>query len=172
MGRKKKAQKQVVVQSNTLGYQGHVQLQLVRGNKVLSTKQYHNNGMPKLWEFLAACLAGDRAEQLRPTTIKLFNYKAADTVSPTTFNWSEAFSSFNMIEATPFVTYSAAPVKAPDDPSTTTKWTVTLHFTIPASYISQEEIHVIGLYPTNASNNETNAAAYYICAKEENNEVV
>jgi hypothetical protein len=49
MGRKKKSQKQIAIaQADTLGYQGSIQLQLAYGNKILSTKQYHNCGMPSL----------------------------------------------------------------------------------------------------------------------------
>ena len=162
MGRKKKTQKQaVVVQADQLGYQGSIQLQLACGNKILSTKQYHNCGMPSLWRFIATCLAGSKAEQLRPTKIKLFSYAPADNSNdscpvdklPDNFNWAQAFANHEIIEATPYITYSAAPVMEPKpNYDTTTRYDVILHFTIPAYYISKEKIFIVGLYPTNASN--------------------
>ena len=93
MGRKKKIKKVTNIIDNSVNYQGTVQVSLVHGDKVLSTQQYHNKGMLNLFKFLAYCLAGSTAEQLRPTKIKLFNL--AETyldqhTSPSQFNWADA----------------------------------------------------------------------------------
>jgi hypothetical protein len=63
-----------------IGYQGAINVSIVKDNKVLKTKQYHNSGMPKLFEFIAKCLGGARSEYLRPVQIKLFRYSGAEIV--------------------------------------------------------------------------------------------
>ena len=166
MGRKKKAKKVTNIIDNSVNYQGTVQVSLVHGDKVLSTQQYHNKGMIKLFKFLAYCLAGSTAEHLRPTKIKLFNLAEAyldQHTSPSQFNWADAWAATpGMIEATPYVTYSAAPVVEEKENS----YEVTLHFTIPAAYISQNTVYVLGLYPNNTNSDIEDVAAYYLCVKD------
>ena len=171
MGRKKKVKKVANIIDNSVNYQGIVQVKLVHGDKVLSMQQYHNKGREDLFRFLALCLAGNTAEQLRPTKIKLFNLAEtylAEHTNPSQFNWEDACAANpGMIEATPYVTYSAAPVVEKKENS----YEVTLHFTIPAAYISQNTVYVLGLYPNNASAIDK-SAAYYLCVEDVQGEKV
>jgi len=64
-----------------IGYQGKLKVSVQRGNKTISTKEYHNNGMPNLFKFLANALAGSFNEVLRPVKIKLFRFKHAESRS-------------------------------------------------------------------------------------------
>jgi len=58
--------------SASIGYQGKLNVQVRRGDKVLSNKTYHNTGNINLFRFLCQCLAGNYREDLRPYKIALF----------------------------------------------------------------------------------------------------
>ena len=57
-----------------ISYQGRVSVKIQRGNKIISSKTYHNSGMPSLFKFLANCLAGNISANGRPVKIKLFEF--------------------------------------------------------------------------------------------------
>lgn len=60
-----------------ISYQGTVSVKIQRGNKVISSKTYHNSGMPNLFKFLANCLAGNINVNGKPVKIKLFEFPSA-----------------------------------------------------------------------------------------------
>lgn len=70
---------------NNIAYEGLVTVKLYNGKKLISTKTYHNAGGQNLFKFLSQCLAGNykTAEQLRPCTLKLFNF-SEQPVAPST----------------------------------------------------------------------------------------
>lgn len=79
-----------------IGYQGKVSVKIQRGNKIISSKVYHNSGMPNLFKFLANCLAGNISANGKPVKIKLFEFPSGllnkensdEIKSPTEFNWN------------------------------------------------------------------------------------
>ena len=167
-----------------LGYEGKILVKVVKNNKTLITREYHNSGMPKLFEFLAKCLGGTRSEFLRPVKIKLFKYAAADEANadrPDQFRWEEAW---NLAEegpeqVSPFIMYNATPViRRTIAEEAETNYTisgedyqyeVTLHFSVPSSYMSEDVIHLVGLYPNNAIDNKDDVSAYYLFTDADNN---
>jgi hypothetical protein len=60
--------------TQNIDYSGKVAIKVVRGNKVITSRTYHNSGCPSLFKFLCNCLAGEFTHSLRPSKIKLFNY--------------------------------------------------------------------------------------------------
>ena len=60
------------VSSTTGGirYTGNITVSIQRGNKIISTKQYHNNGTALLFKFIANCLAGNYYYKARPCRIR------------------------------------------------------------------------------------------------------
>lgn len=167
--------------TQSLNYQGTIKLSIQRGNKTLRTEVYHNSGMPNLFKFLANCLAGLNAEELRPCKIKLFKYPGADArdgMTPTNFTWSGVWqSAYKPVQVSSFVVYDAAPVVAMKLNSEVSEellanegnenildyyhYETTYHFRIPSSYISDEIIHMIGLYPNGTVDN-SEVSAYYL----------
>ena len=168
-----------------IGYQGKVAVSLVKNNKIITTKSYHNSGMPKLFEFLAKCLGGTRSEFLRPVKIKLFQYPRADTTnaeSPANFSWNDAWDGTDKqpSQISPYVLYNSTPVirksistgqTAANDllvPLEDYQYEVTYHFTIPASYISENIVHLVGFYPNNATDDKADVSAYYLFTNDAN----
>jgi len=174
-----------------IGYQGHVTVSIQHGNRTIMTKTYHNSGMPNLFKFLAMALAGDNTNNLRPVKIKMFKYPGAtwDTTdggqTAKGFSWTKAWTNtsdksptkkLKPVQVSPFVLYDTAPIvtKVENTFNTTggnTELTeddyhyeTTLHFRIPFSYISDTTIHLIGLYPNNATDNQRDVSAYYLFA--------
>ena len=58
---------------DSISYAGKIKVSVERGNKTISTREYHNTGMPNLFKFLCNALAGNYLDNLRPVQIKLFN---------------------------------------------------------------------------------------------------
>ena len=83
MGRKKKTKDEIKTEekqsaknpSSTIGYKGNIKVSIARGNKIISTKEYHNNGRDPLWRFLSYCIVGDLRgiETWRPNYIIVGN---------------------------------------------------------------------------------------------------
>jgi hypothetical protein len=93
MARKKKEtnrveniQTSINTEAQSLKYQGKIKLQILHGNKVISTKDYSNNGLPSLFKYLSYALAGQYYESLRPRKICIFKCQAeGDLSNPTNF---------------------------------------------------------------------------------------
>ena len=164
MGRKKKKVEQTNINKvDTISYQGSISVSVVNGNRLITKKKYHNKGMPNLFRFIANCLAGNKTESLRPTKIKLFNYKDAKDVLPNNFEWNTAWTTdTGPTVISPYIIYDATPVIEKDSKSDA--YNVILHFRVPLSYIAGDEINVIGLYPSNATNDYGDISAYYLMA--------
>lgn len=182
--KKKKAQEDIVNNSvQQIGYQGTVTITLKHGNRTISTKKYHNSGMPNLFKFLATTVAGNKAPSLRPVKIKLFRYPAADVaqsqvdryVSPTNFKWATAWDDHSLqpVSASPYVMYDTTPViKYTKNEQTSTiiddyHYETIFHFRIPFSYITESGIHLIGLFPDNVIDDSTEVSAYYKLTKDD-----
>lgn len=179
MGRKKKIKANITTNSIVSGtqlleYQGNVNFSIARGNKIISTKKYHNAGMPNLFKFLANCIAGNNNSQLRPTQIKLFKYPGAivaNAESPANFVWSTVWENSDPTLApfavSPYVLYNTTPVierkKLTDnDIAENVYYQITFHFRIPYTFIADNTIHMVGFYPNNAADDATDVLAYYL----------
>lgn len=164
-----------------IGYQGSVTVKVMHGNKVVKTREYHNSGMPQLFKFLCAALAGNYSEALRPCKIKLFYYPDASETMPPAFNWTNAFlgdASIQPKAVTPFIVYDSTPImrKVKDAEAAAAGedsyyYTTTFHFRIPFTLISDTIIHMIGFFPNNVyAGTEVDAAAYYLFTTEDGQE--
>lgn len=169
--------------SQYINYQGNISVSIVKNNKVLQTKKFHNSGMPKLFEFLAKALGGNTSEYLRPVKIKLFRYPGADTtggLTPTNFNWEVAWNEGEQspTAVSPYIWYNATPVIKKTAKTNTSgisattyaedyQYEVTFHFTVPAAYISEDTIHIVGFYPNSATNDIEDVSAYYLFTKDD-----
>jgi len=190
MGRKKKStietpvippqQDIKAIGTQPIGYQGKVSIKIQHGNKTISTRTYHNSGMPLLFKFLCSALSGDFLDGIRPCKIKLFYYPEAEKgVTPEEFNWAYAFEADAENKPkgiTPFITYETTPiVKRVADVVTknsnnglTYHYETTFHFRVPFALISDTTVHMIGIYPNNAYYGaEEDVSAYYLFVDEE-----
>ena len=73
--------KKIDVKSNSaMNYKGKVEIKILEGKKVISSKTIHNKGKWPLFLFFAQCLTGKYsiAEQQRPSYIQLFNINNLD----------------------------------------------------------------------------------------------
>ena len=99
-------------QKQTLSYQGNICIKTLRGNKVISTKNLKNAGLPDLFKFLSYALAGKFYPDMQPCKIKLYNFTNTEGVTPANFASnlnSEEVEPF-IKEASPYVIYDATPV--------------------------------------------------------------
>ena len=170
-----------------IGYQGSVSVKIQRGNKIISSKTYHNSGMPSLFRFLANCLAGSVSANGRPVKIKLFEFPqgllaregSEENKAPAEFNWNSIWGEndpgLQPITVSPYVSYDSLPIVASGNSAEdagqatgaeplkeTAYYSTTLHFRIPSSYLSGKAVHMIGLYPNNAISDQADVLAYYL----------
>jgi hypothetical protein len=143
-------------QASSLAYQGKVQFQILHGNKVISTKNYSNNGLPDLFKYISYALAGTYHSTLRPCKIALFHYdpQNGQYKKPADFNWTEALANNVLSEASPYIVYDAAPVIK----ATAAGYATVFRFKIPFNWLYSKNFNVIGLFTENNSN-----CAYYLC---------
>jgi len=140
----KKKNKQEIVQENkpeeqkglTLGYSGNVVVTLKHGNKVISKKEYQNNGTKRLFKFLCNCLIGNSNENNCPQKVKLFNI-TSDTVTETA-----EFNSTNFSAVSPYVYFNLRQLSNSD--GTQCK----IHFIIPTTMLPSDanKIYAVALY--------------------------
>ena len=168
MAKKQKAKKQtndlINTQNNSLAYQGKVKVQVAHGNQIISTKTYHNKGLPDLFKYLSHALAGAYYPTLRPCKVALFNYANSDsTQGPEKFDWATATTSNIFTSVSPYVVYDASPVVT----VTAEGYATTYRFKIPFNWLYRNTFNVIGLFSENNSE-----CAYYLCVKEEDGKIV
>jgi hypothetical protein len=165
---KRKQQKTVVAsetattsQINTLSYQGKIKLQILHGNKIISTKTCTNHGLPELFKYISHALAGTTYTALRPCKVALFNHPSKDDhVDPATFNWAESRDKNILKEASPYVVYDATPVVT----GVAGSYATVFRFKIPFHWLYSPTFNVLGLFTENNS-----ACAYYLFTKEVGN---
>lgn len=148
-------------QVQNLAYQGFIQVHVMHGDKIISSKQYHNKGLSPLFKYICYALAGSYYSDLRPCKIKLFKcpYTGNEEINsnPSTFNWVNMRDTLS--EASPYIVYDATPVVK----TTESGYSTTFRFKIPFWWLYLKKFDVIGMY---TDNNE--ACAYYLFTKEEN----
>ena len=171
----KKENPEIVKKQDTIsvGYSGKVTVTVVDDRKVVSRKVGHNAGGQPLFLFLAQCLCGNykNTEPLQPLKIRLFYNNAEDETRAVTNinNWvGSAGEFFDITEASNFIFVNA--------PGATEEIKITdkqgnlvakngckaiLHFRVPFSFVTHDEINQICLYAQNESDDK-NYSAYYL----------
>lgn len=170
MARKRKNKKQVAetvevsATTNTqeLRYQGRVKLQIMHGSRVISTRNFSNKGLPLIFKYISYVLAGQYYKDMRPTQIKLFNYKVDpnDTsTTPNNFSWDES----KLTAVSPYVVYDATPVvtAVKNSEGKVSSYATTFRFKIPYYWLYSKTFNVVGLYSA-----AQEACAYYLFTNE------
>ena len=169
----KKENPEIVKKQDTIsvGYSGKVTVTVVDDRKVVSRKVGHNAGGQPLFLFLAQCLCGNykNTEPLQPLKIKLFYNKATDTTAATTNinNWVGSDSNTSIEEASNFIFVNAP--SATEEIKITDKqgnlvakngYKAILHFRVPFSFVTRNEINQICLYAQDESDPKRYSAYY------------
>ena len=169
----KKENPEIVKKQDTIsvGYSGKVTVTVVDDRKVVSRKVGHNAGGQPLFQFLAQCLCGnyENTKPLQPLKIKLFYNKATDTTAATTNigNWVGSDSNTSIEEASNFIFVNAP--SATEEIKITDKqgnlvakngYKAILHFRVPFSFVTRNEINQICLYAQDESDPKRYSAYY------------
>lgn len=156
--KKTKTQKILPAQPNSLAYQGKVNFQILHGNKVISTKNYSNSGLPDLFKYISYALMGTFYSALRPCKVVLFDCKFTGPdekyENPTSFVWETAYKNNELDEVSPYIVYDATPVAT----AAVDSCSATFRFKIPFNWLYKKTFNVIGLFTENNS-----PCAYYLC---------
>ena len=169
----KKENPEIVKKQDTIsvGYSGKVTVTVVDDRKVVSRKVGHNAGGQPLFQFLAQCLCGnyENTKPLQPLKIKLF-YNKAETVADAITNinnWVGSDSNTSIEEASNFIFVNAP--SATEEIKITDKqgnlvakngYKAILHFRVPFSFVTRDEINQICLYAQNESDPKRYSAYY------------
>ena len=169
----KKENPEIVKKQDTIsvGYSGKVTVTVVDDRKVVSRKVGHNAGGQPLFLFLAQCLCGnyENTKPLQPLKIRLFYNKATDTTAATTNinNWVGSDSNTSIEEASNFIFVNAP--SATEEIKITDKqgnlvakngYKAILHFRVPFSFVTRNEINQICLYAQDESDPKRYSAYY------------
>lgn len=169
----KKENPEIVKKQDTIsvGYSGKVTVTVVDDRKVVSRKVGHNAGGQPLFLFLAQCLCGnyENTKPLQPLKIRLFYNKAIDTTAATTNinNWVDSDSNTSIEEASNFIFVNAP--SATEEIKITDKqgnlvakngYKAILHFRVPFSFVTRDEINQICLYAQDESDPKRYSAYY------------
>lgn len=119
-----------------IGYQGKIDVRIMKGNKTISKKSYHNAGYTDLFKFLYDCLVGEYQKLNRPCKIKLYN-KDADEKPGSVPVLTEGLA------VTP---YAISTVHAGVDLINGTEYAAVFEFKIPFTYIT-DAICKAALFP-------------------------
>ena len=164
----KKENPEIVKKQDTIsvGYSGKVTVTVVDDRKVVSRKVGHNAGGQPLFLFLAQCLCGNykNTEPLQPLKIKLF-YNKAETKTDATRNieaWVGSASNTSIEEASNFIFVNApsVPEEREDKKGNKNGYKAILHFRVPFSFVTHNEINQICLYAQNESDPKIYSAYY------------
>lgn len=149
----------------SVGYSGKVKVTVVDDRKVVSRKVGHNAGGQPLFLFLAQCLCGnyENTKPLQPLKIKLFYNNATDVTGATTNiqNWANSEGT-SVASASNFIFVNTAGTTEEIGTGTNKNgYKAILHFRVPFSFITYNQINQICLYAQNESNDK-NYSAYYL----------
>ena len=173
----KKENPEIVKKQDTIsvGYSGKVTVTVVDDRKVVSRKVGHNAGGQPLFQFLAQCLCGnyENTKPLQPLKIRLFYNKATDTTAATTNinNWVGSDSNTSIEEASNFIFVNApsATEEIEDEKGNKNGYKAILHFRVPFSFVTRDEINQICLYAQDESDPKR-YSAYYLFKDSKNKE--
>lgn len=89
---KKESLENVSSKVNSIGYQGHIKVSVLKKDKLISTRKFNNSGRYPLFQFITDCLAGNykNAEIHRPYCLALFTIGGeTDNLESDSLKWSE-----------------------------------------------------------------------------------
>ena len=169
----KKENPEIVKKQDTIsvGYSGKVTVTVVDDRKVVSRKVGHNAGGQPLFLFLAQCLCGNykNTEPLQPLKIRLFYNNAEDETRAITNinNWVGSEGEFfDITEASNFIFVNAPntteEIEIEDKKGNAIKngYKAILHFRVPFSFLTNNEINQICLYAQNEIDPKRYSAYY------------
>lgn len=167
MARKKKITKKVktVVDAKvqSLDYQGKVKLQVLHGDKIISTKDYTNSGLPCLFKYISYALAGQNYSDLRPCKIVIFKCPTDGHLDkPNNFDWDTVYNNTLKV-VSPIISYDATPIVqiTKTNDNKIKGYATTFRFKVPFNWLYSKEFNVIGLFT-----DSDEACAYYLCTKD------
>ena len=164
----KKENTEIVKKQDTIsvGYSGKVKVTVVDDRKVVSRKVGHNAGGQPLFLFLAQCLCGnyENAKTSQPLKIKLF-YNKAKTRTDATRNiegWVSSAGNTSIDEASNFIFVNgpSATEEIEDKKGKKNGYKAIMHFRVPFSFVTHDEINQICLYAQNESDPKEYSAYY------------
>lgn len=165
----KKENPEIIKKQDTIsvGYSGKVKVTVVDDRKVVSRKVGHNAGGQPLFLFLAQCLCGNyaNAKSLQPLKIKLFYNDitnvtgATDDVTKAITNINNWVDDDNIKEASNFIFANVAGTT--EEIKTKNGYKAILHFRVPFSFVTKNEVNQICLYAQN-ENDDKKYSAYYL----------
>ena len=164
----KKENTEIVKKQDTIsvGYSGKVKVTVVDDRKVVSRKVGHNAGGQPLFLFLAQCLCGnyENAKTSQPLKIKLF-YNKAKTRTDATRNiegWVSSAGNTSIEEASNFIFVNgpSATEEIEDEKGNKNGYKAIMHFRVPFSFVTRDEINQICLYAQNESDPKEYSAYY------------
>lgn len=165
----KKENPEIVKKQDTIsvGYSGKVTVTVVDDRKVVSRKVGHNAGGQPLFLFLAQCLCGnyENTKTLQPLKIKLFYNNATNENDAITNiqNWVKSEGDFtSVVSASNFIFVNAAGAteEIEDEEGNKNGYKAILHFRVPFSFVTHNEINQICLYAQNESDPKSYSAYY------------
>lgn len=149
-----------------IAYSGKVTLNLKRGSRILSTKQYHNQGLPPLFRGLRDIFRGnvEAIGTTIPHSVALYSFDNddfANSYSPN-ISWSDLCDrdklGEHLLRITPYIPLaSSEPREAVDE------GTLGLQFKVDYSQItSGKKVYMLALFPRNReTGGESDAIAVY-----------
>ena len=144
MGRKKK-NKEVVTNNESIGYRGSVSITLMHGNKQIKKIKTHNAGELELFKFLVYCLGGDFYRNLVPSYLRCYDANGQEITT-------------RVIPSTgrPSITSSSIPAF------------VVITFNVPSTALLQDiDIREFRLFNQDNVNNSSNPSATILLREEE-----
>lgn len=152
----------------SVGYSGKVKVTVVDDRKVVGRKVGHNAGGQPLFLFLAQCLCGnyENVKTSQPLKIKLFyNKTKTKTKAEATRNieaWVGSASNTSIEEASNFIFVNAPSTteEIKDEKGNKNGYKAIMHFRVPFSFVTHNEINQICLYAQNESDPKRYSAYY------------
>lgn len=172
MARKKN---KTIEQAQSIGYSGRVKVTLVRGKKVISEKEFKNNGRWPLFNFLALCIKGEfnEAKNLRPKYIRLFTAGTAGVTTVPVPTDQNAFPYGATNLSLNVVPLNSSSNITKTEAETSGSASVTLKYLIPLTQISgltnYRNINLLAMY-YGSDSTYVNQPSAYCFIKDENNE--
>ena len=145
-----------------LNYSGTLKVSIAHGKKIIQTRTYKNQGTAKLFEFFCLCLAGqyDAAKNLRPMKLKLFNEQYENLPDPANISVNNPASNIITVNKPSTITKDTS-VPIGTSGRDYNGYSLTLHYLIPFSYITETSVDQACLYSSDPANND-DFLAYYL----------
>lgn len=147
---------------DSIKYQGSIRVNILDGNRIISTKNYSNSGTTKLFSFLTACLKGDfeTAADNRPCKLILLKSGADENFDPGEGAVSAPTSAFEGTDFWKEGCYLAPPVHH-NKAIVGTATAVTYSFRVPFLILGTGAVKKMALITENSTDYK-DICAYYI----------